>query len=132
MLAAGWLVAGAGTSMGLHDAVFATLAEGPVTAKACKMANASETAQDQRVGRGAVLAGRHALRRSAPQDGAWRNPVSRRSARASATGSTCCRLGGHFARLRGHRALSRRPTVLKVRAAVLDGRFGQQAIQLAA
>ena len=32
-------------------------------------ANASGTAQDQRGGRGAVLAGRHALRRSAPQDG---------------------------------------------------------------
>ncbi len=42
---------------------------GPVTAKACEMANASGTAQDQRGGRGAVLAGRHALRRSAPQDG---------------------------------------------------------------
>src|SRR5918998_1254679 len=45
------------------------LEDGPVTAKACETANASGTAQDQWVGRGAVLAGRLALRRAAPRDG---------------------------------------------------------------
>ncbi len=39
-----------------------------------------------------------------PRRTAWRNPVSRRSARASATGNACSGLGGYFARPRGHRA----------------------------
>ena len=51
-----------GSGQALSDDQYRLL--GPVTAKACEMANASGTAQDQRVGLGSVLAAGHALRRT--------------------------------------------------------------------
>ena len=78
---------------------------GPVTVKACEMANASGTEQDQRVDRAAVLAAGHALRRTI------RYGIAGRPARAPGfprldvgdqDRKHVRELGGRFAQLRGH------------------------------
>ena len=78
---------------------------GPVTAKLCKMASASGTTQNQRVGIGSVLAAGHALRRTI------RYGIAGRPARAPGFSlldvgdhdrKHVRELGGRFAQLRGH------------------------------
>ena len=85
--------------------VAAFVPDGSVTAKLCKMASASGTTQNQRVGLGSVLTAGHALRRTI------RYGIAGRPARAPGfplldvgdhDRKHVRELGGRFAQLRGH------------------------------